>query len=106
MIIGHPTAGPDLGGLNSARRPTRLTDKALDIVPTPMLPSTGSRGETSSNVEYDIWEEGSVGSRRVFGELDGVGVTGELYSGGGKRVRVMTPLSGTESDSVLVEGLL
>ena len=38
---------------------------------------------------------------RVFGELDTVGVTGELYEGG-----VGTVMSGTESDSVMVEGLL
>jgi hypothetical protein len=115
MIIGHPTAGPDLRGSNTAlriRRTTRLTDKALDIAPTPMLPSTG--GEPSPNceflgqsAEYDILEEPSVASSRVFGELDTVGVTGQFYEGSGKIMRVGTPLSsGTEADSVLVEGLL
>jgi hypothetical protein len=117
MIIGHPTAGPDFSGSNSAlrvRRTARLTDKALDIAPTPMLPSTGNDGEMSPNceflgqsAEYDILEEPSVASSRVFGELDTVGVTGQFYEGSGKMMRVGTPLSsGTEADSVLVEGLL
>lgn len=113
MIIGHPTAGADLGGSDTSlriRRTTRLTDKALDIALTPMLPSTGDNGETSPNceffgqsAEYDILEERSS---RVFGELDSVGVTGEFYEGGEKTMRVGTPFSGTETDSVLVEGLL
>lgn len=117
MIIGDPTAGPDLGCSNTAlriRRTTRLTDKALDIARTPMLSRTGDIGETSpsreflrESAEYDILEEPSVASNRVFGELDAVGVTGEFYEGSGKIVRVGTPLSGgTESDSLLVEGLL
>ena len=117
MIIGHPTAGGDLGGSNSAlrvRRTTRLTDKALDIAPMPMLPSTRDNGETSpkceflgQSAEYDILEEPSVASGRVFGELDAAGVTGQFYEGGGNiKMRVGTPMSGTESDSVLVEGLL
>jgi hypothetical protein len=116
MIIGHPTAGSDLGGSNTAlrvRRTTRLTDKAVDIVATPMLPSTGDSREMSLNceflgqsAEYDILEEPSVASSRVFGELDSVGVTGEFYEGRGKGMRVGTPMSGTESDSVLVEALL
>jgi hypothetical protein len=118
MIIGHPTAGPDLGGSNTAlriRRTARLTDKALNIAPTAMYANSDDNGETRPNseflkesAEYDILEEPSVASRRVFGELDTVGVTGEFYEGGGKRMmKVGTPLSGgTERDSVLVEGLL
>lgn len=116
MIIGQPTAGPDLGGSNTTlrvRRTARLTDKAVDIVPTLMLPSTGDNGETSPNyeflgqsAEYDILEEPSVASNRVFGELDSVGVTGEFYEGSEKVMRVGTPLSETETDCVLVEGLL
>jgi hypothetical protein len=116
MIIGHPTTSADLGGSNTAlrvRRTTRLTDKALDIAPTLILPSTGANGETSPNcenfgqsVEYDILEEPSVASSRVFGELDTVGVTGEFYEGGGSIVRVGGPPSWSETDSVLVEGLL
>jgi hypothetical protein len=117
MIIGDPTAGPDSGCSNSAlriRRTTRLTDKALDIAHTPMLSSGGNNGETSPNreflrqsAEYDILEEPSVASSRVFGELDTVGVTGEFYEGSGKIMRVGTPSSGgTVSDSALVEGLL
>ncbi len=116
MIIGHPTAGPDLGASNTAlriRRTTRLTDKALDIVPTAMLPTTGDSGETRPNhdflgqsAEYDILEEPSVASSRVFGELGSVSVTGEFYEGSGKTMRVGTPVSGAESDSVLVEALL
>jgi hypothetical protein len=108
MIIGHPTAGPDLGGSNSAlrvRRTTRITDKAFDVAPT--------HGETSpkceflrESAEYDILEEPSIASNRVFGELDTVGVTGEFYEGSGKVMRIRTPFSGTDSDCVLVEGLL
>jgi len=113
MIIGQPIAGPDLGSSHTAlhvRRTARLTDKALDIAPTPMMPSTGDSGETRPNreflgqsAEYDILEEPSVASSRVFGELDMLGVTGEFYEGG---MGVGTPLSETEMDSVLVEGLL
>jgi hypothetical protein len=113
MIIGHPTAGPDLGGSNTAlyiRRTARLTDKALDIAPTPMLPSNGemspNREILGRSAEYDILEERSVGSSRVFGELDTVGVTGEFYEGSGRIMRVGTRFSGSETDSVLVEGLL
>jgi hypothetical protein len=110
MIIGHPTAGSDWGGFNTAlrvRRTTRLTDKALDIVPTPMLPTTGDSGPNGEflgqSVEYDILEEPSVASSRIFGELDTMDVTGEFYEGNG---RGGTPLSATDSDSVLVEALL
>jgi len=78
-----------------------------------MLPSSGDNGETSPNREifgqsavYDILEEPSVASSRVFGELDTVGVTGEFYEGSGKIMRVGKGWSGSESDSVLVEGLL
>ena len=121
MIIGHPTAGPDLGGSYTAlrvRRTARITDKAVDIARMPMLGSTGEKGETSpsreflrESAEYDILEEPSVASSRVFGELDTVGVTGEFYEGSGKIdidiSRVGTPLSGeTESECALVEGLL
>jgi hypothetical protein len=117
MIIGDPTAGPDSGCSNTAlriRRTARLTDKSLDVTHTPMLSSAGKNGETSPNREflrqsavYDILEEPSVASSRVFGELDSVGVTGEFYEGSGRMTRVGTPLSGgTESDSALVEGLL
>lgn len=116
MIIGQPTAGPDLGDSNTTlrvRRTARLTDKALDIVPRLMLPSMGDGGETSPNyeflrqsAEYDILEEPSVASSRVFGELDTVGVTGEFYEGSEKTMRVGTPWSETETDCVLVEGLL
>ena len=110
MIIGHPTAGPDLGGSNTAlrvRRTTRITDKAVDVAPT------GDNGEMSpkfeflrESAEYDILEEPSVASSRVFGELDTVGFTGEFYEGSGKIMRVGTPSSGTDTDSVMVEGLL
>ena len=116
MIIGHPTAGSDLGGSNTTlrvRRTARLTDKALDIVPTPMLPGTGDNGETSpyceilgQSAEYDILEEPFYASGRGFGELDSVGVTGEFYEGSGKIRRIGTPLSESESDSVFVERLL
>lgn len=117
MIIGDPTAGPDLGCSNTAlrvRRTTRLTDKAHDIAHTPMLSSTGKNGETSPNreflresAEYDILEEPSVASSRVFAELDTVGVTGEFYEGSGKTMRVGRRLGdGRESSGELVEGLL
>jgi len=116
MIIGHPTACPDLGGSNTAlrvRRTTRLSDKAPDIAPTPMLLSTGDGGETSPScefygqlAEYDMMEERSVASSRVFGELDSVGVTGEFYEGSGKTMGVGTPFCEAESDTEMVEGLL
>jgi hypothetical protein len=109
MIIGHPTAGPDWGGFNTAlrvRRTTRLTDKALDIVPTPM-PGIGDSEMNfeflGQSAEYDILEEPPVEPSRIFGELDTVDVTGEFYEGNG---RVGTPLSGTDSDCVQVEALL
>ena len=111
MIIGHghPTAGSDWA--NTAlrvRRTARLTDKALNIVPTPMLLSTGDNGEISPKSEflkqsakYDILEEPSVASSRKFGELDTVDLTGDFYEGS---VRGGTPV--TESDSAMVEALL
>lgn len=109
MIIGHPSAGSDRA--NTAlrvRRTTRLTDKAVNIVPAPILPRTGDNGEISpsseflrQSAEYDILEEPSVASSRVFGELDTVELTGEFYEGS---ARGGTPV--TESDSALVEALL
>jgi hypothetical protein len=116
MIIGHPTAGPEFCGSNTAlriRRTARLTDKAVDIAPTPLLADTGENGETRLNseflresAEYAILEEPSVASSRVFGELDTVGVTGEFYEGSGKINVGMRYRGGSESDSELVEGLL
>jgi hypothetical protein len=91
MIIGHPTAGPDWEGSNAglrARRTTRLTEKGSDVVPTPPFPGIGESGETRSNLEmagqwadYDVLEEPCVERGRVFGELDTVDVTRELYEG-------------------------
>ncbi|KAH9999831.1 hypothetical protein BJV77DRAFT_496364 [Russula vinacea] len=114
MIVGHPAAGS--GGIDAAlrvRRTTRLTDKALKIVPTPMLPSAGDSGEINptrdflgQSAEYDILEEPSVASSRVFGELDMVDVTREFYEGSWGNARGGTPLSRTDSDSMLVEALL
>lgn len=114
MIVGHPAAGS--GGIDAAlrvRRTTRLTDKALKIVPTPMLPSAGDSGEINptrdflgQSAEYDILEEPSVASSRVFGELDMVDVTREFYEGSWGNARGGTPLSRTDSDSILVEALL
>jgi hypothetical protein len=109
MIIGHPTTGPGWGGFNTAlrvRRNTRLTDKALDVVPTPLSGSVemSSNGEfLGQSAEYDILEEPSVASSRIFGELDTVDVTEEFYGGSGG---VGTPLSVTDSDCVQVEALL
>jgi hypothetical protein len=109
MIIGHPTTGPGWGGFNTAlrvRRNTRLTDKALDVVPTPLPGSVemSSNGEfLGQSAEYDILEEPSVASSRIFGELDTVDVTEEFYEGNGG---VGTPLSVTDSDCVQVEALL
>jgi len=87
MIIGDPSTGLDGDGYNStlrARRTTRLTDKAYDVVATPTtFPSRiGDGGPNAEFVarsaEYDLLEE-PVGSGHSFGDLDTVDVTREFY---------------------------
>jgi hypothetical protein len=85
MIIGHASVGPDTNGHHTALRPrysTRLTDKALDVAPTPTF-SVGDSGEKTGflgrSAEYDLIEDPSVASTRAFGDLDGVEVTREFY---------------------------
>jgi hypothetical protein len=124
MIIGHPTAGPDGEGSNTglrARRTTRLTEQAPDVVATPRFDGIGESGEMRSNLEsvgqwavYDILEEACVGRGRVFGELDTVEVTREFYEGGSVRGEGRSTGSGEvsedegwiDTDSVAVEALL
>ncbi|KAI0304148.1 hypothetical protein BC826DRAFT_214588 [Russula brevipes] len=87
MIIGHASVGPDTNWHHTALRPrysTRLTDKALDIAPTPTF-SIGDSGEKTDilgrSAEYDLIEDPSAASTRAFGDLDGVEVTREFYDG-------------------------
>ncbi len=120
MVIGHPTAGPDGEGSNTglrARRTTRLTEQAPDVVATP--PFDGMRSNLESVGQwavYDVLEEACVGRGRVFGELDTVDVTREFYEGRSVRGEGRSTWSGEvsededegwiDTDSVAVEALL
>jgi len=74
MTFGHPVTG--------SHGDTRLTDKSLEVAPTPMLLGDGNGGETTPKselmepmAEYDLLEEPSVGSTRFFDDLNTVDMT-------------------------------
>ena len=114
MTIGHPFSGPEGEGLNSThrvRRATRLADKASDAS-LPPFTGVGESGEMTPSseffgplAEYDLLEEPSAVSTRIFGDLDTIDVTRYFFEGGngGKR-RSCSVYS--ETDSLAVEALV
>ncbi|KAI0251363.1 hypothetical protein BJV78DRAFT_484809 [Lactifluus subvellereus] len=127
--FGYPTLGPDGELFDSAsrvRRATRLADKAIDMVPMPTFPGLGESGEMTPNseflgqsAEYDLLEEPTVATTRIFRDLDTVDVT-QLFCDGGNIVRGSSrgPVSdgtsegdgssqtGMDTDCLAVEALL
>ncbi len=74
MTFGHPVTG--------SHGDTRLTDKALEVAPTPIFSGSGNGGDMTPKselmehlAEYDLLEEPSVGSTRSFGDLNTVDIT-------------------------------
>lgn len=74
MTFGHPVTG--------SHGETRLTDKALTVVPTVRITGDGNDGETTPKcelmeplAEYDLLEEPSFGTTRFFDDLDSADIT-------------------------------
>ena len=74
MTFGHPVTG--------SHGDTRLTDKALTVVPTVTISGDGNGGENAPKcelmeplAEYDLLEEPSFGSTRFFDDLDSADIT-------------------------------
>jgi hypothetical protein len=132
MTFGYPTLGPDEEGFNSTsrvRRATRLAHKATDVVPMPAFPGAGDSGAMTpsseflgQSAEYDLLEEPSVASTRIFSDLDTVNVTRLFFEGSKINKGTYSSLSsdgtsvddgvqrssqtGTDRDSLAVEALL
>ncbi|KAH9077224.1 hypothetical protein EDB83DRAFT_2348892 [Lactarius deliciosus] len=77
MTFGHPVTG--------SHGETRLTDKALEVAPTPIIPGNGNGGEITPKselmeqlAEYDLLEEPSV---RSFDDLNTVDITRAFRDG-------------------------
>jgi hypothetical protein len=110
MTIGHPISGPEGEGLNSihhVRRTTRLADKASDA----SIPRFTGVGESAPSceffgppAEYDLLEEPSAVSTRIFGDMDTVDVTRYFFEGGdgGKRIRSVCSESSEKDVEALV----
>lgn len=78
MTFGHPVTG--------SHGDTRLTDKALEVAPTPIIPGNGNGGEITPKselmeqlAEYDLLEEPSP--VRSFDDLNTVDITRAFHDG-------------------------
>jgi len=105
MTFGHPVTG--------SYGDARLTDKALEVVPTLTPLANGNDGEMTAKselmeqlAEYDLLEEPSVGSARLFDDLNSVEVTRMFRDGVSVSDSDEGEASLQMSDSMAVEALL